>query len=425
VVRNDYRDAELPALFRELGTQGKVAEHLGINRLSLNAHINKDGNEVLRASISEAVAEYNAARSVPSVDVTTAEGRRAANRNAEIAYLRKENKRVSALLLDQENLVDRVINAAVEPRERPRFKPRTTAATGDRRRDVVLPLFDMQFGSKIIPEDTIGGIGGFDTQIFRKRMQLYVDKVTARLVDYGKSHTYDSLIFAFGGDLVEGDEIFPEQVWQLELNPVEQVVQLVDILEGMVHEIMGVAVEELGFGAVSAMCVLGNHGRVGGKRKAGRGKTYSWDYLVCEMLKTRMKNYPWHRFEIEKGGACYFDSKGHTFAMIHGDQVKGWGGIPFYGLTRHDAKLVRTLSTVYDYLLLGHHHQPASIPIGFARHLMSGNWVGGTNLSEYVGSNIPSQNMYFVSENYGAADSSEIFLQTKDQGRPLATVHSV
>ena len=110
--------------------------------------------------------------------------------------------------------------------------------------------------------------------------------------------------------------------------------------------------------------------------------------IVYKLLEERLANHPIKNFVIEGAGNYIFDIAGNLFGMVHGDEVKGWGGLPFYGLTRQDARNIRTLNVI-PHVLLGHHHQPASIPIGYGEYLMSGNWVGANNLSGVVGSNTP------------------------------------
>lgn len=139
-----------------------------------------------------------------------------------------------------------------------------------------------------------------------------------------------------------------------------------------------------------------------------------------------LKHYPIDSFIVEPAGEILFESRGWIFRVIHGDEVRGWGGIPFYGLTRLDAGAVRLHNIIFDYLLLGHHHRAASIPIGAAEHLMSGDWVGHNNMARTgsVPLGRPSQWQYFVADEYGVCDRSLIQLTLPDEVRK-PTVHKL
>jgi hypothetical protein len=320
----------------------------------------------------------------------------------------------------QEELVDRIVAESTQPLPRPEFKVRTRSGGTKPVRDILLPIFDVQYGQSVKPKDTVNGVGSFNSVIFRERLEKYVDKVSSTMQDYSAGHTLDNIIFALGGDMVEGDEIYKGMEWHLELHPAEQLMGIRDLLAWAIEELMRVAAE-LGGKQASVLCVPGNHGRVGGKKAGDRPAEYSWDYIAFRLLQEKLSKYPIKTFAIEAAGACYFNVKDNLFGMIHGDEIKGWGGIPFYGITRHDAKMIRTANVIPDYVLVGHHHQPASIPVGYGEWLQSGNWVGGNSLSKIVGSNTPSQWMFGVSEDHGVCDRFLIYLDEKR--KPQATVH--
>ena len=354
-------------------------------------------------------------------DVTTKDGRNQANRELEIKDLKKRNKKLEAELLDQENLVSRLVNESTVPLPRPSFKVRTSSA-GDSKpvRDVLLPIFDMQYGQRVVPKDTVNQIGEFNSVVFKRRLERYVASVSKLLQDYAAGHAIENIVFALGGDVVEGDEIYKGMEWHLELHPAEQLIGIRDLLAYAIEQIMGVGAD-LGAKQASILAVPGNHGKVGGKKAGDKPPDFSWDYIAFRLLEERLANFPIRTFAIEPAGACYFDIKNNLFGMVHGDEIKAHMSIPFYGITRQDAKMVRTANVIPDYVLVGHHHQPASIPVGYGEWLMSGNWVGGNSLSKIVGSNTPSQWCFFVSREHGVCDRSIIYLD--DKRKPQATVH--
>ena len=422
VQKNDYQDDTLPERFRRLGQWEKVSQEIGKESSSLRSYLNKQENRELKAKCLQAKAEHDQTQQsgqVQSIDVTTREGREEYGKDAEIRALKKENKKLKEHLIRQEELVDRIVAQSTQPLPKPTFKVRS-AKRDKPTRDILLPIFDAQYGQRVLPKDTVSGVGRFDSGVFKERLELYVEKVCQTMQDYAAGHQIENIVFALGGDMVEGDEIYRGMEWHLELHPAEQLIGIRDLLAYAIDEIMS-AGAELGAKQASVLCTPGNHGKVGGKKAGDRPPDYSWDYIAFRLLQERLANHPIRTFAIEAAGACYFDVRGNLFGMIHGDEVKGWGGIPYYGITRHDAKMVRTANVIPDFVLAGHHHQPASISVGYGEWLLSGNWVGGNSLSRFVGSNTPSQWCYGISEKWGVCDRFLIYLDEKR--KPEATVH--
>jgi hypothetical protein len=376
--------------------------------------------------LGEAKARYaeNAAGAAPAPDdmpdVTTREGRVLEGLEAQNKALKSENKKLKAHLMNQEELVDRIVAESTEPLPPPSFEMKLRKRTDKPKRAIMLPIFDCQYGAFVRATDTVGNIGGFDADIFSHRVDVYIEKQTKTMEDYAAGHAIEELVIPIGGDTVEGDEIFAGQEWQLCLDPPAQVMGVRNHLARIIHALME-AGAELGVQSVSLLLTPGNHGRVGGRRTGARPTSYNWDIMVYHLLEEMLANYPIRTFAIEPAGNCLFDVKGNLCSMIHGDEVRGWGGLPFYGLTRHDAKMIRTLNVIPEYVFLGHHHQPASIPIGYGEHLMSGNWVGASSLSKIVGSNCPSQWFFGISEEWGVCDRSLIYLD--ERRKPTPTIH--
>lgn len=358
------------------------------------------------------------------VDVTTREGREEYGREAELKYLRKENKKLQESVHDQETLFDRIVSAAHRPRSTPNFT--YSPSDGAKRRDVILHLSDLHYGEHVKAEETPGGVNIFNAEVFEERLKRYVDATCGILQDSAAGHTMENLIFACGGDFVTGDNIFPFQAWTLDRHPIEQVLELTELLVNAAHEIMRVGFEEVGMRGAYFFCVTGNHGRMqGGKKSGGQPPTYSWDWLIYKMLEKQLSNYPVTTFAIEPAGSLYFGSKDHIFHLAHGDTLKGALSIPFYGVGRFDQRSIRSHQIVPDAILLGHFHVRGDVPLGHGESLHSGSFMGPNNLSKFVGASPASQTVYLVSEEYGAAQRNVVYLQSRTERQLKPTVYSV
>lgn len=408
-----------------------LSRRLGVHRRSLTDYLDREG---LRERVDAALGstppspEGSGEDTPPSLDerpIDDPARLREDQREAERKHLRRENRQLRERFANREAVVERIVEAARVPVRVPEYRvaeqdPELPA------RSCIAPLYDLQYGQLVRPSDTPLDVGEFDSTIFDERAARYVEAVTGSLRDYAASHQLEELVFALGGDFVEGADIFAGQAWQLEKDPARQTVDLASRMEQMLRELIRFAKEEVGVERIGIYAVPGNHGKVGGKRSGATPATMSWDWLFAMMLRDKLRGEPVDQFVIEPAGVLLFETAGHVFLTIHGDEVKGWGGLPFYGLAKYDGKAIRLARLVYDYCLLGHHHQPASIPNGSGgEFIVSGDWVGGNNLSKFLAAaSRPQQRILFVSRKFGITENVPIYF-TESSARSRPHVYSM
>ena len=342
---------------------------------------------------------------------------------AVIKALKRENADYAKVLATQEQFFQRIVEATRLPVTSPTYN---TSKQDKRKptRSVIAPIYDQQFGQFVRESDTPGNRGNFSVKVFDQRLARWVEGVTSVIRQYATAYRLEELIIPFGGDHVEGDEIFAGQPWQLELDPAQQVWQLALKMDSAIREVVKFAKKEVGIPFIALYAVTGNHGRVGGKRGGARPATYSWDWLFETILFDRLSNEPIDEFAIEPGGSLFFRCAGHEFQAIHGDSIRGWGGLPFYGLTKFDGRSIRLHNRVFRYLLMGHHHQPATIPNGAGETHVSGDWVGANNLSGMItAASRPQQSVIFVAEKWGITGTERIYFTEAETAYQPSAIH--
>lgn len=351
-----------------------------------------------------------------------------ANRDAAIiSTLRKENTEYGKRLASQEELFERIVTATRVPVKVHRYKVRKRANKGLPHRSVVIPIYDQQYGQLVRPTDVPGGKGGYNADIYDTRQERWIEGVTGNIRDYAQAHTIDEAIFVFGGDHVEGDEIFSGQPWQLELDPCRQVWSLAEKMASAMLTNIRFLKEEIGVPHIAIYGVDDNHGKVGGKKKGATPSTYSWNWLFQMILKDKLRGEPINEYAIDPAGALFFYCAGLEFQAIHGHHIKGWGGIPYYGIQRYDAKSVRLHSRIFRYLLMGHIHQPAEITVGTgAETIVSGDWVGANNLSGAIGAaSRPQQKVLYVAPKWGVTETARIYLTDAEEAFAPTEIHGL
>ena len=187
---------------------------------------------------------------------------------------------------------------------------------------------------------------------------------------------------------------------------------------------------------VELWCIYGNHGRAA---KIGTENDHvNWDYVIYKIMERQFSRMPNIKFHIPKSKieiAEIFNSK---FLLMHGDGIKSWAGIPWYGLHRAESRLrnlvdltkdkgklldeikrqypealkddakdidvMKILNIAYqycqtfDYMMLGHFHQPGEIETHGGKIIMNGCFAGGDNYSikQLLTSSTPAQLFFGV-----------------------------
>lgn len=413
-------DATLLETIRATGSVAGAGKALGITESSLRRRVESRG---LTEEVRKLTLVHPKGEGVELID----DPRRvqADQLKAENKLLRKENAEYAKRLASEEEFFTRIVEATRVPTSVPKLRtPKQNPKLSPR--SVICPVYDQQYGQFVQPSDTPAGLGRFSTAIFDQRLERWLEGTSGSIRDYAQSHRIEELILVLGGDHVEGDDIFAGQAWQLELDPPRQVWDLACKMDEAIRQLVRFAKEEIGVPKVGIYGVTGNHGKVGGKKAGARPSTYNWDWLFLMLLRDRLREEPIDQFQIEPGGSLLFGCADHIFLAVHGDEIRGWGGLPFYGLTRYDGRAMRLHRVLYDYLLMGHHHQPATIPNGSGEHIISGDWVGANNLSRFItAASRPQQRVLYVAQKYGIVEDSRIYFTNSTEAHESPPVHSV
>ena len=100
------------------------------------------------------------------------------------------------------------------------------------------------------------------------------------------------------------------------------------------------------------------------------------------------------------------DIEGKKFLYFHGNNIKGWNGIPWYGINRTASNFHAVLAghgMTYDYMVLSHFHQSGMVDAVKGEYIMNGTWKGG---DEYALGKLsvvarPAQWLFGVSPEFG------------------------
>lgn len=274
--------------------------------------------------------------------------------------------------------------------------------------EAVLMISDVQAGLVLGVRDS-GGLGEFNSKILIEQAAFLTETVIGLMRYHPNIRT---LHIFLGGDIVDGETIFPGHSRQIDLNSVQQVMLCVEHLGRMIWKLSHVFVR------IIVHCVIGNHGRIG--RKDEQDPMSNLDYLTYKWLEERLrpaKNVEW---DIPDTWWTLVPIQGYNFLLVHGDDVGGgYAGIPFYGAGRNKARYQDMLNVsgrmlgrsipIVNYMCIGHFSEPAD----FYSCIMNGSWPGGTAFSvkRLQRNAIPSQKFWGVHKRYGLTWMRDLVLR--------------
>jgi hypothetical protein len=308
-----------------------------------------------------------------------------------------KHRRADYLSTVWEAVQDSLAGAAIQPVKAPRLlKPK-----GDGPEEVCVPLLsDLQTG-KITPD--------YNTEVCRERVMRYAEKIVRIANVQRADHPVRHCVVPLLGDAVEGVDVFPGQQWLIDSTLYRQVFEstpgiIVDFLRYLLAH----------FDTVTVEAVQGNHGRIG--RKGVFGPEDNADRMVYRVAKLMLRDEPRLTFNMadpigERAWYKIMTIGQYRALLIHGDQIRGSMGYPFYGL----GKKVHSWASgglgedsYFNDVMLGHWHQLAMVPMNKRKVWQNGSTEStNTFASETLAAQSdPSQWLLFVDPEAGRVTAS-------------------
>ena len=335
----------------------------------------------------------------------------------ELANVKRLYTEALGQIASLEDIAASVADRCAAPRPAPEFTRARKTGGKLPTRTAVLILSDWQLGELVHDIET-GGVNAYSWAVAEKRCARLVDACIGNLENQMRAYRIDRLVIALLGDIVEGHDIFNGQPWSLEKDAAMQAVDGADLMASVLTAIVepflphGITVD--------VYAVPGNHGKPGGRKAGQTPVTFSFDLLLYEMLRRQLVNWPVHEFAVEPAGRLLFTAADQVCLMTHGNEVRGWGGFPFYGLDKTHARLTMELETLFTFWLLGHWHSAATLPAGRGMRIVNGTMVGANQLTQaaVLTTSAPSQTMLYMSREYGLAEVAYLVLEPGERRSP-------
>jgi len=291
----------------------------------------------------------------------------------QIAFLRKKAEMLEAKLAglriqlgEQREVRDMIRESIAAADPFPRV-PWSAPAKADSQVHAVFSYGDWHTGA-IIKASEIEGINAFNWKIQQRRIHHIVSKEIEWISTQRNGYRIDDATVFGLADWVSGN-IHKELSTTNEF-PVPEAAVKAGMLLGEVLVQIAAHFEKLTYVGINA----DNHGRLDLKPQFKQKATNSWSYVVHAIARAYTAKLPNLEFVESEGIKIIHRIAQHNFLVEHGDTIRGWAGLPFYGMARMKGKEAtrrmklemeawRTQKNKlkqelgFDYYFIGHFHQ--------------------------------------------------------------------
>lgn len=258
----------------------------------------------------------------------------------------------------------------------------------------------------------------YDPAVAATRLNLYVQKVIEITEIQRSSHKIDELHLWLGGDMVEGEYgNYPSQPYDVTSSVIRQAMrEAPDIFEELIYALLKY------FKRIHIGGVPGNHGR-GASFKATRHNETNWDRVFYWLLRDRLLGSDLKpdramrkriTFDVPEGDQFWIHDRilGWGNLIVHGDQIRGWAGIPFYGVQKKSHGWADSMPNDWDNLFFGHFHTLAAGTINFRRWFCNGTTESSATyaLEALAAAGTPCQRLVYFTEQHGIVSDHPIYL---------------
>jgi hypothetical protein len=266
----------------------------------------------------------------------------------------------------------------------------------------VVKFSDWHIGEVIRPEET-EGFGKFNYAIAQERLNTITKKVIAWTHNHRMAFNIPQLYVFCEQDFISGD-IHDELKATNEFPSPVQAVRAGKLLAQQI------ATFAPHFPEVHVIEVGGdNHSRLQKKPQAKQKATNSFGYVVYALANELLSQHKNVIIHEQDGMTHLANVVGQRFLCEHGDTIKAWMGIPYYGIERMRAReatrrmLERKKKDLgFDYVSCGHFHVPAVVS---GNILMNGSLSGTSEFDHGCGRHArPSQVSFMVHPEHGIFD---------------------
>lgn len=278
--------------------------------------------------------------------------------------------------------------------------------TGKREGAAVVILSDWHV-EEVVKPGTVNGLNEYNPEIARERATRLAEGII-RLVEMNRD-VFDLRVLVLGllGDFISG-YIHEELV---EVNAFTPPVAIF-FAEELLSMVIDTLVARGNFDRILVPCTVGNHGRTTAKMHIAKRVETSYEWMLYNMLARKYAKTPGVEFHVAEGEHVYLEAYGRTLRFMHGDSIKGGGGIGgvLVPILRHMAKLEKFKKA--DITHIGHFHTLSWL----SSVVVNGSLIGYSPYALSFGADFepPQQAFYILDSKRGRSVHAPIWVDPSE-----------
>ena len=258
----------------------------------------------------------------------------------------------------------------------------------------------------------------YNSKVAVERLRELAEK-TIRITEVRRAAAnIDEIHVALGGDMVEGECIFPHQAHLIDQSVYDQALLTTPYaLAEVIMMLLRV------FKRVKVFGVVGNHGRTMPKDEGAHPRS-NWDRVVYTTLKhlffgppsAPRKDPELKRLEIVVPDEFSYVDRIYEWGLlfVHGHQIRGGGGggFPYTGTTKKVGGWADAIRDPWDYLYFGHFHNYTQGTISTRTWYCNGTTESDNDYAceELAVVGFPMQRLQFFNASHGMISDNPIYL---------------
>lgn len=235
-----------------------------------------------------------------------------------------------------------------------------------------------------------------------QRMQQKVDELYSVLLKlvhiHRRAYRIKTLVINLIGDLVDGESIYASQSHEQKFYLMEQIYtygspMLCNLFNQLSNE----------FEEIIINTVPGNHGRSGISRSNNPNVELNYDSMFYEQMKAATSSNPRISWNICWSWYQVIGILGWNFLLTHGDKIRSWMNIPFYGIINKGMRWKGSMPEDFDYMCIAHFHTTYEFKWNNFRAFGNGTWMDNDDfaLGELGMDSATEQTLFGVSKKRG------------------------
>lgn len=332
--------------------------------------------------------------------------------------IQRHAERVANQLAGQKALTELLVEAVESAAKKaPPFdwKPAPSVIVRQEVEEIPNQLLGDTHVGQLVRAEEVGGLNQYDMGKMRSRLGRLKQLLLQAIDLHRREAKIRHLTIWMLGDMIEGEVIFDGQAHRIQLIVVDQLFEAANILMEFLLDILASGLVE----EIHCICLPGNHGRT--THRIGASRIHSnWDYVLYKHMAAVLRDINRIKWFIPSTWFAIAElfGKWRIFGT-HGDPIKSWLGIPFYGLQRHDSRtttLMQLADLYYHYMVYGHFHAPTTLPRVVGAQIINGSIVGGSDFSMHrLGTATqPIQTLFAINERWGRTWQYDFVLEQYD-----------